>query len=103
MKEKDFLAIKELLVASATDEVGVGMADEIAKKAFLDRHLYEDMGFESRALFSEYMAKLYPVLSAKKPVDVRWKKFLFDSIGSIAPACYSCGDTDICFKCDLMN
>lgn len=103
IREKDFLAIKELLITNASSQKAILEAENIAKKAFLDGHLYESLGFENRSVFNEYMARLYPNLSLKKPQEVRWKKFLFDSIGSIAPACYSCADTTICFKCDLLT
>jgi len=102
-READFEAIKNLLLEYAADDSAKETAGVIAKKAFLERHLYEDMGFLDRKIFNEYMAKLYPELSLKKPKDIRWKKFLFDSIGSVAPSCEFCGDIDLCFSCDIMK
>ncbi len=77
------------------------MAPLIAAKAFESRHLYEDMGFKSRVDFNRFMSEHYPELAKMRPKEKRWKKFLFDSIDSVAPACQSCPDTSVCFSCDV--
>jgi nitrogen fixation protein NifQ len=75
----------------------------ISQKCFDMGHLYHDMGFASRIEMNAFMTKHYPSLAAKKPVDIRWKKFLFDAIGEIAPACWQCKDSGNCFKCDILE
>jgi len=75
----------------------------ISEKCFDMGHLYRDMGFDSRVEMNAFMTKHYPSLAAKRPADVRWKKFLFDTIGEIAPACWQCKDSNNCFKCDILE
>jgi len=36
-----------------------------------------------------------------KPKDKLWKKFLYDAIGMVAPACVACDDQEHCFTCIL--
>ncbi|WP_277641714.1 nitrogen fixation protein NifQ [Wolinella succinogenes] len=78
------------------------IAPMIAERAYGKNHLYEDMGFPSRKDYNAFMAIHFPLLAQEKPKEKRWKKFLFDTIGEIAPACAFCGDTDECFSCDLV-
>jgi nitrogen fixation protein NifQ len=80
----------------ACDEI----APYIAKKSLEINHLYEAMGFSSRAIMGKYMKQHFPELAKKKPNDVRWKKFLYDSIGAVAPACEGCPDSDDCFRAE---
>ena len=93
--------ILELLKKYATNDKARLFAHMIAKKAFGQRHLYEDLGFESRVLYNEHMTELYPELANEKPKNIRWKKFLFDKINSIAPACTKCDDQALCHGCDV--
>jgi nitrogen fixation protein NifQ len=79
------------------------MAILIADKCFEMGHLYRDMGFTSRIEMNGFMRKYFPKLAAAKPVEIRWKKFLFDTIGEIAPACWQCKDSGNCFKCDILE
>jgi len=51
----------------------------------------------------EFMKKHFPELAKDKPKEIRWKKFLYDKVNSIAPACYGCLDSHDCFKCDVLN
>jgi nitrogen fixation protein NifQ len=46
-----------------------------------------------------YMSQHFPQLAQLKPKDKLWKKFLYDSIGKVAPACASCNDQEHCFTC----
>lgn len=78
------------------------LASQIAEKSLLMRHLYQDMGFESRARMNRFMTENYPSLAARKPESVRWKKYLFDCIGEVAPACAYCKDQTNCFSCELV-
>ena len=64
-------------------------------------HLYEDLGFKSRTEMGKYMMKHFPKLAEQKPKDKLWKKFLYECIDSVAPACKSCDDQETCFRCIL--
>ena len=98
--EKLFKLLKEYAV---TDEGLGSIAEQIVEKAFWMGHLYSDMGYSSRVELHRFMSLHYPVLAAKKPPQTRWKKFLFDEIGFVAPACLECKDFSDCHKCDLLE
>lgn len=71
----------------------------IAYESLKMNHLYNDLGFKSRTEMGKFMKKNYPLLAKQKPKDKLWKKFLYDKIGKIAPACESCDDQFNCFSC----
>ena len=77
------------------------ISPKIAKKALLMNHLYEDLGLQSRDMMNKLMQIHFPTLAKQKPPYIRWKKFLFDNIGEIAPACKYCHDQTNCFGCEL--
>ena len=96
--------IIDLLVSHANDEKSsFPLASLIADKCFEMGHLYRDMGLESRKEMNELMSANFARLAAKRPPDKRWKKFLFDTIGEIAPACWQRKDSGNCFKCDVLE
>lgn len=71
----------------------------VAYESLKMNHLYHDLGFKSRTQMGAFMKKNYPHLALQKPKDKLWKKFLYDKIGRVAPACISCDDQFNCFKC----
>lgn len=73
------------------------IAPHIAAMSLKENHLYQDLGFKSRV----EMKCHFPKLAEKKPLDKLWKKFIYDSIGRIAPACFTCKDQSNCFACQL--
>lgn len=77
------------------------IASHVAKISLLPNHLYEDLGFKSRIEMGRYMKEHFPKLAEIKPKDKLWKKFIYDSIGEIAPACEKCGDQVNCFVCKV--
>lgn len=81
------------------DEARYVVAPLIARKSLEMNHLYQDLGFKNRIQMSTYMAKHFPPLAELKPKDKLWKKFLYDAIGKVAPACASCNDQEHCFTC----
>lgn len=96
--------IKSLLEAHAKDEVALReIAPLVAKRSLEMNHLYEAMGFANRGEMAKFMNEHFPALASQKPNDVRWKKFLYDSIHATAPACEGCPDEDDCFdaECSL--
>ncbi len=97
-------SIIELLRSYAKDSYAKEhVAPLVAQKSTLPNHLYEDMGFASRAEMHTYMSEHFPNLAAKKPKEIRWKKYLYDLIGKRAPACFNCPDEDLCHSCDKLN
>ena len=91
-----------LLKAHASSDFALHtIAPLVAKKSLMMNHLYQDLGFKNRVEMGHFMKTYFPTLAAAKPKDKLWKKFLFDIIGRIAPACYECSDSAGCFKCQL--
>ncbi len=81
------------------DESRYVIAPLIAYKSLEMNHLYQDLGFKSRVQMGTYMAHHFPRLAELKPKDKLWKKFLYDAIGKVAPACATCNDQEHCFTC----
>lgn len=93
-------AVCELLVSHAKNEhARLVVAPKIAETSLMMNHLYHDLGFQSRTQMGTYMKEHFPTLAAIKPAQTLWKKFLYDSIDAVAPACAGCSDADTCFKC----
>jgi nitrogen fixation protein NifQ len=78
------------------------IAPYVARVSLLENHLYEDLGFNSRVQMGKYMKEHFPRLAEKKPQDKLWKKFIYDSIGEVAPACERCKDQINCFRCQIV-
>jgi len=81
------------------DEGRYVIAPLIALKSLEMNHLYQDLGFKSRIQMGAYMGEHFPGLARIKPKDKLWKKFLYDAIGRVAPACATCDDQEHCFTC----
>ncbi|MDD2830192.1 MAG: nitrogen fixation protein NifQ [Sulfuricurvum sp.] len=81
------------------DEARYVIAPHIAKISLEMNHLYQDLGFKNRIEMGQYMARHFPHLAELKPKDKLWKKFLYDAIGKVAPACANCNDQLHCFTC----
>ena len=79
------------------------IAPHVAAMSIKENHLYQDMGFKSRVQMGKYMKCHFPKFAEMKPVDKLWKKFIYDSIGRIAPACFSCKDQTNCHACQLVS
>jgi len=81
------------------DESRYVIAPLIAKKSLEMNHLYQDLGFKNRIEMGQFMTRHFPRLAALKPKEKLWKKFLYDAIGCVAPACETCNDQEHCFTC----
>lgn len=79
------------------------IAPHVAAMSLKERHLYEDMGFKNRVQMGKYMKCHFPKLAETKPMDKLWKKFIYDSLGLVAPACFTCKDQNNCFACRLVG
>jgi nitrogen fixation protein NifQ len=93
--------VEKLLVSYAKDDLAKERASVVAQKSIKLNHLYTDMGFENRSEMHQFMTQNFPDLADRKPQDIRWKKYLYDQIGEIAPACAYCDDATNCLKCEL--
>lgn len=67
-------------------------------------HLWQDLGFTSRAELSQLMQVNFPALAALNSGDMKWKKFLYRQFCSRegiyvcpAPSCGVCTDFAKCF------
>jgi nitrogen fixation protein NifQ len=91
-----------LLKAHAIDENAKNvLAPHVARVSLEMNHLYEDLGFHSRSEMGKFMMAHFPTLAVRKPKEKLWKKFLYDEVGAIAPACATCNDQITCFSCLL--
>ena len=98
--EEMYQEVLALLVSHGADVYARDtIAPIVARKSLEMNHMYEDMGFESRTQMGKFMKRHFPTLAAEKPKDKLWKKYLYDSIGKIAPACATCDDQLTCFTC----
>lgn len=77
------------------------IAPHLAAMSIKENHLYQDMGFKNRVQMGKYMKCHFPELAQLKPLDKLWKKFIYDSIGRVAPACFTCKDQSNCFACQV--
>jgi len=77
------------------------IAPYISKQSLEPNHLYEDLGFKNRIQMGKFMKKHFPNLEKEKPKEKLWKKFIYDSIGEIAPACENCTTQNNCFICKV--
>jgi len=75
------------------------IAPYLAKISLEMNHLYQDLGFSNRTEMAKYMKEYFPILAQRKPADKLWKKFIYDSIGEVAPACATCNDQESCWAC----
>ena len=92
--------VLELLASHAVDEYAKDtIAPLVAEKSLLMNHLYQDLALNNRIEMGKFMKKHFPTLASKKPQDKLWKKYIYDEIGKIAPACASCSDQVNCFSC----
>jgi len=92
--------VKALLAAHAADRYAREVvAPMVALKSLEMNHLYEDLGMQSRTEMGKFMMQHFPSLAQNKPKEKLWKKYLYDAIGKIAPACATCDDQVTCFAC----
>lgn len=92
--------IRTLLQRYAVDKhAREELAPWVAVKSLEMHHMYEDLGFQSRTQMGKFMKEHFYELAMKKPKDKLWKKFLYDEIGKVAPACADCNDQLTCFSC----
>ncbi len=75
------------------------LAPRIAKASLMMHHLYEDLGFGSRTQMGRFMMENFRSLAEQKPKEKLWKKYIYECIGKIAPACATCSDQLTCFSC----
>jgi nitrogen fixation protein NifQ len=92
--------VTNLLQEHAKDEYSKDVvAFHVAKTSLLMNHLYQDLGFLNRTQMGRFTNEHFPTLAAKKPKETLWKKFIYDCVGEVAPACATCNDQLNCFTC----
>lgn len=92
--------VKDLLASHAINPYArYVLASHVAYVSLEMHHLYEDLGFANRVQMGEFMMQYFPTLACQKPKEKLWKKFLYDSIGAVAPACHDCDSMANCFRC----
>ena len=97
------LKVIKFLQSYAKDEyASQEIAPYLAKVSLHLNHLYQDLGFVNRVQMNKYMQEHFPTLCEMKPNNKLWKKFIYDSIGEIAPACATCSDQDGCWTCSRL-
>ena len=97
------IKVRELLVKHGKDQYArEEMAPHVARVSLMMNHLFQDLGFKNRFEMGMFMKKYFPTLAEKKPKDKLWKKFIYDSIGEVAPACGECKDQQSCFRCKVI-
>jgi len=76
----------------------------LACACFGHRHLWEDLGLESRKDVSVLLERHVPSLAARNTRNLRWKHFLFECLGDRLgvpdlrpPHCEGCGDFELCW------
>lgn len=69
-----------------------------------ENHLWQDLGFRSRADVKGYLQAVFPALAAKNVNDMKWKKFFYKQLCNQegvytcrAPSCAVCDDYAACF------
>lgn len=69
-----------------------------------ENHLWQDMGFRSRADVRGYLDHVFPSLVARNTQDMKWKKFFYKQLCNQegihtcrAPSCAVCDDYTKCF------
>ena len=94
--------VKQFLQKYAKDQYAIEtVAPHVAKTSLLPNHLYQDLGFRSRVEMGNFMKEYFPKLAQLKPKEKLWKKFIYDSIYEVAPACKECKDQINCFSCKV--
>jgi len=95
-------AVKNLLASHAIDAHAKNiLAPRVALTSLMMNHLYQDLGFKNRVEMGKFMMEYFPSLAKQKPKEKLWKKYLYECIDAIAPACAECDDQESCFRCVL--
>ena len=83
------------------------MATIIAHACMGFRHLWEDLGLESRQLLRSLMTDCFPELVTLNQQDMRWKKFFYRQRCELegghlcrAPSCHACHERANCFAAE---
>lgn len=86
------------------------LAHALAAAGFGARHLWQDLGLAGRAEVSRLMHLCFPTLAVQNTADLKWKRFLFLSLGKklgraglMPPNCVSCDSYPSCFGLPLLE
>jgi nitrogen fixation protein NifQ len=102
--EEERLASLLRSCASAPEPLAGQLSALLARRAQRPRHLWQDLGLQSRGELSRLMARHFAPLAARNRGDMKWKKFFSRALcddGSFpictAPSCSECDDVAACF------
>lgn len=73
------------------------LAHCIAAAATGSRHLWQDLGVRGRDDVSYLFRHYFEPLFLRNTADLKWKRFLFEELGSHAPNCSRCDKYPVCF------
>lgn len=73
------------------------LAHGIAAAATGSRHLWEDLGMAGRDDVSHLLQQYFEPLFLRNTTNLKWKRFLFDELGSHAPDCARCDNYSACY------
>lgn len=99
-------ALRALLTRGATagSRFRRYLAAMIARRAQRHNHLWQDLGFENRAMLGRLMDRHFAALARANQADMKWKKFFSRQLCAdadfalcVAPSCDRCKDYDDCF------
>lgn len=108
-REDEVQDVMALLLAHADPAAGAPaavheVAETIAVACLGEQHLWQDLGFASRAELSALMRHWFPALVALNAGDMKWKKFFYRQLCQRAgvlicksPSCAACSDQPLCF------
>ena len=90
--------------AAGNADERAAIAGTVALACLGDKHLWQDLQFDSRAELSALMRRWFPALVVKNSGDMKWKKFLYKQLCEReelfickAPSCAVCCDRAACF------
>ncbi len=98
--------LRRLLIENSTagTQEQTWFAHIVARRSLGPNHLWQDLGFESRAELSELMQRHFRPLALRNDRDMKWKKFFYRELCGMenvpvckSPVCDDCTDFSQCF------
>lgn len=103
-REEEIVELVQLFIEHAADATDRPLAELLAVGCMGQDHLWQDLGFWSRADLSLFIRTYFPSLAVKNTRDMKWKRFFYKQLCERAgvytcraPSCAECGDYAQCF------
>lgn len=105
VRSDEYRELIGLFLEHAADNPEAPLAAAVlAAGCMAEDHLWQDMGFWSRADLSAFIGRWFPALATKNARDMKWKKFFYKQLCNRegvytcrAPSCAVCVDYALCF------